>query len=285
MWFWGNNDSLEGKVIVLTGATGGLSSGLARIFKAKNARLALLDIDKPKLEAMATELGPDVARSWYADVRDLRQLENAMKEVHTHFGKIDVVLAIAGIETFDPTLELSEERWLRIMDINVNGVWRTFKAALPYVKETKGYLGAVSSMAAFLNSAFFGAYCASKASVFALANSVRAEMRIFGVSVGTFHPMFFDSGLVAGVECRPAWRYLYSNHEPLMLRKVPVALVQQSIAEAVEKRSEFLVLPWFDYFVAWLAPLVRPLVDRSQAPLVAHTYELLAQEKAEDKAN
>lgn len=106
----------------------------------------------------------------------MESLTAAMAAAEAHFGGIDVVIAAAGIG-FPGSMETVEpDEFDRFIDINLNGVWRVFRAALPQVKARRGYMLAVSSMAAFIHSPLQGHYIASKAGVWALCNSVRLEL-------------------------------------------------------------------------------------------------------------
>lgn len=136
---------LDGLVILITGSTGGLGSALATAFAAKGAKLALLDINLEAADKQATSLGGyTIAKAWQADVCSMESLQNAINSAAVHFGRIDVVIANAGITCFEPIESASPERFDRVMDINLNGVWRTFKAGLPYVQKQQGYLLAIS---------------------------------------------------------------------------------------------------------------------------------------------
>ena len=125
---------------------------------------ALLDLDRDATQAQAGTLGDaTVARGWPADVRDLVALQTAMAEADEHFGRLDVVVAAAGVAVMAPMTTIEPAAHERLIDINLNGVWRTFRAALPYVQQRRGYLLAISSMAAFVHSPLQASYTASKA--------------------------------------------------------------------------------------------------------------------------
>ncbi|WP_353109842.1 SDR family NAD(P)-dependent oxidoreductase, partial [Gordonia sp. (in: high G+C Gram-positive bacteria)] len=200
---------LSGRTVVLTGSTGGLGAALATELHARGANLALLDLHAEAVQDQATSFGPDsVARAWTVDVRDLTSIQTAVDEAAEHFGRIDVVIANAGvgsmasIETLDPTA------FERVVDINLTGVWRTFRAAVPHVKRQRGYLLGISSMAAFVHSPLNGPYVASKAGVWALADATRLELRHHGVDVGSAHPTFFETPMMDDVHADPAGRRL-----------------------------------------------------------------------------
>jgi NAD(P)-dependent dehydrogenase (short-subunit alcohol dehydrogenase family) len=142
---------LPGRTVVITGASGGLGAGLARALRAHGANVALLDVDAEAVRQQAERLGGDrFARGWSIDVRDLEGLQQVMDEVAEHFGAIDVVIAGAGVlgtlETIDVT---SGADWDRVIGINLNGAWRTLKAAAPHVAASQGHMVAVSSLIAY----------------------------------------------------------------------------------------------------------------------------------------
>lgn len=155
---------LTGRTVALTGSAGGLGTALAQALRERGANLALLDLSLEAATAQARALGGDtVARGWQADGRDLASLQQAMDEAATHFGRIDIAIAAAGIDTMAPMATIHPPAYERVIDINLNGVWRTFRAALPHVQRHGGYLLAISSMAAFVHSPLQASYTASKA--------------------------------------------------------------------------------------------------------------------------
>ena len=130
---------VAGRTIALTGATGGLGSALAGELRTRGANLALMDLDPDALAVQAARLGgPEVARAYRVDVRDLSTLEAAMDAAVADFGRLDVVIAGAGVEVMSPIALMHPAEFERTIDINLTGVWRTFRAALPHVQSTKG---------------------------------------------------------------------------------------------------------------------------------------------------
>ncbi len=197
-------------MVVITGSTGGLGRAVASALHERGARLALLDLDAAAVAAQAETLGgPEWARGWAANVRELDQLEQAMREAAEHFGGIDVVIAGAGITTIAPMQTADPDAFTRVIDINLNGVWRTFRAALPHVRERRGYLLGISSMAAFVHSPLQAPYAASKAGVWAMCDAIRLELRHEGVAVGSLHPTFFRTPMMDDVVADPAGHALW----------------------------------------------------------------------------
>jgi len=213
---------LDGRTVLITGSTGGLGTAVAHALRQRGANLALLDLDADVAQEQAAELGPEtVARGWAADVRDLDSLRDAVDAAAQHFGRIDVVIANAGIGAVAPLETMEPEAFERIIDINLSGVWRTFRATLPHVKETRGYLLAVSSMAAFVHSPLNGPYVASKAGVGALCDATRLEVRHHGIKVGSVYPTFFQTPMMDDVHADPAATTLWGGNKKGLWKNDP----------------------------------------------------------------
>ena len=131
----------------------------------------------------------------------------------------------------------------RLIDINLNGVWRTFRAALPYVRQRRGYLLAISSMAAFVHSPLQASYTASKAGVWAMCDSIRLELRHLGVGVGSAHPTFFRTPMMDDVLADPAGRELWGGNEKGLWRMVPLHTVTTDILSGIERRADLIAIP------------------------------------------
>lgn len=260
--------NLAGRTVAITGSTGGLGAGLATALRARGANLALLDLNQDAVDKQAAALGPEtVARGWAADVRDLTALTDAMNSAAEHFGRIDVVIANAGIAPpAVPLGDLDGKDFERAIDTNLTGVWRTFRAGVPHVEKTKGYLLAISSMAAFVHGPLNGPYCAAKAGVWALADSTRLELRDAGVGVGTAHPTFFPTPMMEHVHADPAASAVWGGNESGLWKMVPLEVVVDAIVDGIENRSDLIVAPKSLSLTARMPGIVRPFVDRFGFP-------------------
>ncbi|GAA2386743.1 MULTISPECIES: SDR family NAD(P)-dependent oxidoreductase [Gordonia] len=254
---------LAGRTVLITGSTGGLGSAVARALRDRGANLALVDLDADLAQRQASELGPEtVARGWSADVRDLDSLQSAVDAAAEHFGRIDVVIANAGVGSMAPLETIDPAAWERIIDINLNGVWRTFRAALPHVKSERGYMLAVSSMAAFVHSPLNGPYVASKAGVWALCDATRLEVRHHGVGVGSVHPTFFKTPMMDDVHSDPAGNTLWGGNKSGLWKMIPLETVVDALVRGIERREDLIVPTRTNALAARIPGLVRPFVDR-----------------------
>ena len=257
---------LKDRVIVITGSTGGLGQAAVQALHAKGAKLALLDLDLDSVQAQARTLGGDqpreqLVKGWAADVRSLPSLETALAAVVQHFGKIDVVIANAGVGSVEAMEHIEPSSFERTIDINLNGVFRTFRAALPHVKNSRGYLLAVSSMAAFVHSPLNTAYTASKAGVWALCDSLRLELRHVGVGVGSLHPTFFQTPMMDAVQADPAGKAVWNGNTGIW-KYVPIEEVVAGLVDAIERRRDIVIVPKNNTLVARAPGLLRNIIER-----------------------
>src|SRR6185369_3756320 len=254
---------LSGRVVAITGATGGLGSALARKLLARGARLALFDLDLAAANLLAQELGGErQAWAWRADVRSYQDMQAAMDSAAAHFGGIDVVIANAGIDEVSPMATMHPAAFDRVIDINLNGVWRTLKAGLPYVASQRGYLMAISSMAAFVHSPLQAHYTASKAGVWAMCDSIRLEVKHLGVGVGSAHPTFFPTPMMDQVHADAAGVKLWGGNKGGLWRMISRDEVVDGVIRGIERRSDMVVLPAQNTLVAKAPGLFRKVTEK-----------------------
>ncbi len=188
--------SVNGKVVLITGAANGIGAEVARRLYDKGAKLVLTDLDEVQLKNFATRLGEDRVLTAVADVRDLAAMQKAADAGIERFGGIDVVMANAGIATHGSLMAVDPKAFKTLIDVNVMGVFHTVRAALPSVIERRGYVLIVSSAAAYAPAAGMVPYDTSKAGVEHFANALRLELAHRGVDVGSAHMLWIDTPLV-----------------------------------------------------------------------------------------
>ncbi|HSV39792.1 MAG TPA: SDR family oxidoreductase [Nocardioidaceae bacterium] len=186
---------VKDKVVLITGGARGIGAETAKALAAKGAYVVLTDVEEGALKSVAAEIG-DRALAVVADVCDLSAMESAVAAGIERFGGIDVVVANAGIASYGSVLNVDPATFRRVIDINVNGVFHTVRAALPSMIERKGYILVVSSAAAFAPVPGMASYNASKAATEHFTNALRLEVAHFGVDVGSAHMLWIDTPLV-----------------------------------------------------------------------------------------
>jgi NAD(P)-dependent dehydrogenase (short-subunit alcohol dehydrogenase family) len=242
---------MRDQVVVITGAGRGLGEGMARQLAAKGARLALLDRDAEHVEKVASDL-PN-ARAWAVDVTDTAALKRVAADVLEHFGRVDVVVANAGIGKGGPFLLQDQEEFERVIEINLLGSTRTAHAFLPALLASRGYFLQVASLAAISPAPFMTAYCASKSGVEAFAHSLRGELRHHGVRVGVAYLAFTDTDMVREADADPALASLRSTLPAPFGSTFPVGPAVERLVAGIEGRKAHV------YAQRWLRalPFVR----------------------------
>jgi NAD(P)-dependent dehydrogenase (short-subunit alcohol dehydrogenase family) len=182
---------MQGKVVVITGASRGIGAAAARVFAKAGARVALLARSGGQAEEVAAQLGDD-AMALRCDVADAVSVDEAIAAVMARWGWVDVLINNAGV--IDPIARIAEAKpgdWGHAIDINLKGVFYGMRAAIPIMRaQGGGTILTVSSGAAHAPLEGWSAYCASKAGAAMLTRAAHLEeaahgLRIMGLSPGT----------------------------------------------------------------------------------------------------
>jgi NAD(P)-dependent dehydrogenase (short-subunit alcohol dehydrogenase family) len=212
-------------------------------------------------------------------VTDADALKNAIDNTAQRAGGIDVVVANAGIAAGGPMRYMEEETFRAVLEVNVVGVWRTLRLALPHVIDARGYLLPVASMAAILPQfPGFAPYSTSKAAVEALAKCVRVETAHLGVDVGVAYFGWIDTDMVRGGEEHPAFTLMRSRLKGPLGKTLPVSKAGEAIVSGIERRAKVIAEPKFVRVADKLRGLVPNLVDRE---IQKNVPEVMAQFEAE----
>lgn len=189
--------SFHGKVVVVTGASGGLGRGLCLRFAAAGARVAALDRDAVGLQRLAGEMramGHSLCTQT-CDVADAAACAGALQAVREALGPVDVLVNNAGIAHRSALAQTRTEVIRRVMDVNFFGAVHCTQAALPDLRAQRGLVIAVSSVAGFSPLIGRTGYAASKHALHGFFDSLRAEVADDGVDVLLVCPAFIDTGI------------------------------------------------------------------------------------------
>jgi SDR family mycofactocin-dependent oxidoreductase len=203
---------MDGKVAMITGAARGQGRSHAIRLAEEGADIIAVDACTDvgsALYAMATEA--DLAETAKlienldrrivarrADVRDYNGLKAAVDDGVSELGRLDVVCANAGILTFGPTHELTDEQWQEMIDINLTGVWHTLKATVPILIDqgTGGSIILTSSVAGLKGFGYIAAYSAAKHGVVGLMRTLLNEVRPHHIRVNCVNPTTVDTDMI-----------------------------------------------------------------------------------------
>lgn len=182
-----------GKVVLITGAAGGLGRALARSFAADGARIAVLDRDASGAEALAAELRSQArhALSLACDVTDAAACERAAAVVIEAWGAIDVLINNAGITHRSAYRRTDPAVTRRVMEVNFFGAVNCTRAALAALTESRGLIIVVSSVAGFAPLIARTGYAAAKHALHGFFDSLRTELAEDGVGVLLVCPLLY----------------------------------------------------------------------------------------------
>ena len=236
--------SLEGQVAVVTGAARGVGELLARKLSARGAKVALVGLEPEALKEVSERLHSDSAY-WHADVTDHEAMARVAAEVGQRFGKVDVVVANAGVATGGPFADSDPESWRRVIEVNLIGSAVTGRAFLPALTRSRGYLLQIASLAAITPAPMMTAYCASKSGVEAYAHSLRAEVGHRGVRVGVAYLSWTDTDMVRGADQDEVMRELRQRLPWPSSKTYPLGPAVDRIVDGVERRSAHVYGQWW----------------------------------------
>ncbi len=261
---------LDGKVVLITGGGRGIGSETAKALASHGARVVLTDVDEPALKETVAAIGEDSALGVVADVCDLEAMEDAVAQGLARFGRLDVAVANAGIASYGSVLAVDPATFRRVIDININGVFHTVRAALPSLIESKGYVLVVSSLAAFAAAPGMSPYNASKAGVEHFSNALRLEVAHHGVAVGSAHMSWIDTPLVQDAKRDlSAFAEMISKLPPPLNRTTDVQTCVDAFVEGIANRSRHVYVPGWVGAIAKSRTLLnsafgdRPTLDQA----------------------
>ncbi|MET9290492.1 SDR family oxidoreductase [Streptomyces sp. NPDC003077] len=236
--------NLAGQVVVVTGAARGVGELLARKLSARGARLALVGLEPDGLKRVAAGLHGE-AHHWHADVTDHEAMGQVAGEVRDRLGKVDVVVANAGVATGGPFADSDPVAWRRVIEVNLIGGAVTGRAFLPFLTESRGYFLQIASLAAITPAPMMTAYCASKSGVEAFTHSLRAEVGHKGVRVGVGYLSWTDTDMVRGADQDAVMRELRQRLPWPSNKTYPLGPAVDRIVEGIERRSAHVYGQWW----------------------------------------
>lgn len=234
--------SFRDRVVLITGAASGIGRELALTLAAEDTRIAALDCQAEGLDRLAADLKGKTIACAVADVTDLEAMRSAVASLEAQLGPTEVMVASAGIGRETPAETFRAEDFTAQIQVNLIGVINTLDAVLPGMcQRRRGQIAVLSSMASYRGLPHMGGYCASKAGVNNLLDSLRVELRPLGIDVTTICPAWIRTPLTT----------------PLALPDKDMMEVQDAVRRivlALRSREPFVAFP---AGFAWQARLLR----------------------------
>lgn len=190
------NENIDGKVVVITGASSGLGEAAARHLKQVGAKLVLGARRLDRMQALAAEIGLSADAVVQTDVTDCDQVRRLVDQAVTAHGRIDVIINNAGLMPHSPLERGKVADWDRMIDVNLKGVLYGIAAALPHMTRQKGgHIINVSSVAGHKVRPGSAVYAATKAAVRMLSEGLRQEVKPYGIRTTIISPGAVESEL------------------------------------------------------------------------------------------
>ena len=183
-------NDLKNKVAYITGGSKGIGFGIAKVLLSQGVKVAITSRSLAAAKDAAALLTNDKSKilPLESQVSSLESETKAVQACIDHFGKLDILIANAGVGYFSPIDELSPQQWHETIETNLTGVFNSVKAAIPALKTSKGYIITIASLAGinfFENAA---AYNASKFGLVGFTQAIMLDLRKYGVKVSTIMP-------------------------------------------------------------------------------------------------
>lgn len=248
----------QDKVIMITGASSGIGAETARQLAKEGAKVALLARRSDKLDVVCKgiEDSGGIALACVADVTDKASLDAAVSMVVEKFGHLDIVVANAGSGIAGPIYKLDVEDFRRQFETNFFGVLNTIYAVLPHLKESRGQLGLLGSVAGLMGTPDSSPYNASKFAIVGLAESIYYDLSRWGVAVTLINPGFVKSEirhinnkgeLTDKPDPVPSWLVL------------PTEKAAKNIINALHRRKPEVIVTFHGKVFSWLKRFVPGL--------------------------
>jgi NAD(P)-dependent dehydrogenase (short-subunit alcohol dehydrogenase family) len=198
---------LAGKVALVTGGNAGIGEAIARVFAREGAAVVITGRRQQELDRVVEEIGRLKGKSVavVGSVTDDQHVRAAVKEAVQHFGALDILVNNAGVGEFGRRIhELDDETWARVWDVNVTGVFRMTRAAVPeMLKQGRGAIVNISSIASLVGIPLLPAYAASKGALDALTRAVAIDYAKEGIRCNVVNPGLIETPMAAPLMANP----------------------------------------------------------------------------------
>ena len=202
------------QVAVVVGAAHGIGKAIARRLGKEGASVVMLDIDREGLENTGREMKSEGSRieALYCDVRESADVSAAIQQIVDRYGRIDILMQVAGIAPPVPFLELDEETWDKTINTNLRGAFLVSKAVVPHmVARRRGKLVFMASTNSWDGEAQLAHYNASKSGVFLLAKTLAREFGKYGINSNAVGPGVIRTRLSAPILEDPFFHAKYTS--------------------------------------------------------------------------
>lgn len=209
--------NIEGKIALITGATGGLGSIYAEGLAENGAIVILNGRNKSKLDEIVTKIKSNGYKAYASvfDVTNLGEIESAVRVIEDEIGPIDILINNAGINLRAPLDQFSEEDWDKVIGINLTGTYKVSKAVVQsMIKRKTGKIINIGSMQSELGRPTIAAYAASKGGVKMLTKGMAVDWAHHNIQVNGIGPGYFKTDMTKALHEDPEFDSWLCNRTP-----------------------------------------------------------------------
>lgn len=226
---------LEGKRVLVTGASSGLGNHFAKLCASCGAHVAVAARRRERLESLVSDIeasGSGSAAAFALDVSDQASIEWCVERVTDHYGGIDILVNNAGVSGAGAALDQPKETFDQVIDTNLRGVWKMAVETATVMRNqgVQGSIVNIASILGFRQATGLSAYAVSKAGVVQMTKTLGLEWARYGIRVNALAPGYFETEINDG--------FFDSEHGEKMLRRVPM----RRVGAIAELNGPFLLL-------------------------------------------
>jgi short-subunit dehydrogenase len=265
---------MDGKVVVVTGASMGIGEAIAKVFADEGARVVLLSRDASRAEAARLRVGhSERTLAMACDVRKREDIDRALALALRHFGRVDVWVNNAGVGIRDSVADMAPEAYRELFETNFFAAIACMQAVVPPMREgIGGTIINISSVAGHIPVPFMAIYSASKFALNALGKGARIELKRDNINVLTVCPGYVSTDFGAHVVADRQ-----GNVRPQSVRGITAKRVAQAAYRGYRKRKREVVVPWtmipavklyqlFPGLVEWVMARAIPNARKGESP-------------------
>jgi len=254
--------TLNGKVALVTGGARGIGFATAKELVARGAKVIVLDLHEDAVQQAAARLGGD-ALGIAGDVTDRDAMDDVVATAVERFGGLDVIVANAGIASHGATaLAAQEDQFERVIEVNLLGVWRSVRAALPEIARRQGHVVVVASIYAFFNGVGAAPYAMAKAGVEQLGRALRVELKPHGASASVAYFGYIDTEMVhRAIDADPLVERMMAASPKVLHKRLAPSAAGKAIVRGIERRQPRIIRPRRWTVLSVLRGILNPLMD------------------------
>jgi short-subunit dehydrogenase len=267
---------MDGKVVVITGASMGIGEAIAKVFADKGARVVLLSRDANRAEAARHRVGhTERTLAMACDVRNREEIDRALALTLHHFDRVDVWVNNAGVGIRDTVTDMEPKALHELFETNFFGTIACMQAVVPAMREEGGGdIINISSVAGHIPVPLMAIYAASKFAMNAIGKGARPELKRDNINVLTVCPGYVSTEFGAHMVASRA-----ENVRPLAVRGIPAERVARATYRGYRARKREVVVPWSMIPVIKLYQLFPGMVEWMLSKALRKTEKAVAKSK------